>query len=83
MNDKFDKVTKILSLFFSLVALIVSSIALSINSNNFELNKEKHFSDTVENITISVGKTDFKSINLKFKKSDEKPHIVLKPIYAL
>lgn len=78
MNDKFEKATKILSLFLSLVALIVSSIALSVNRNNFELNKEKHSADTIENITISLGETDFKSFNLKFKENDERPSYRIK-----
>lgn len=72
MKDKFDSITKIITLIFSFVAIIISIIALLVNRNSYNINREKFEIDTIESLTISVGVESFDSIVLKLNENDEK-----------
>lgn len=78
MKDKFDAITKIITLVFSFVAIIISIIALLVNHNSYNINREKFQIDTTESLTISVGVESFESIALRLNENDEKPSYRIK-----
>ena len=78
MKDKFDSISKIITLIFSFIAIIISIIALLVNHDNYNINKEKFVIDSTENLTISIDSKSFDSIVLKLNENDEKPSYRIK-----
>lgn len=68
MDEKFDKITKLITLAVSFISLCISIIALCTNRNMYEVNKEKFNIDTKENLAISVGINNIEALELKYEE---------------
>lgn len=71
MDNKFDKITKIIALVVSFISLFISIISLSTNKHMYKLNRDKFNIDTKENLEISIGTGDVESIHLKTEDEDD------------
>lgn len=71
MDNKFDKITKIIALVVSFISLFISIISLSTNKHMYKLNRDKFNIDTKENLEISIVTGDVESIHLKTEDEDD------------
>lgn len=67
MNDKFDIITKIITLILTVLSLIISFRALNISHRGYDLNKSKFDIDTDENLEISVGINSVETLELIYE----------------
>lgn len=67
MNDKFDIITKIITLILTVLSLIISFRALNISHRVYDLNKSKFDIDTDENLEISVGINSVETLELIYE----------------